>query len=922
MVPAEAIFEFDARCPGCGEVLILEDDEDEFTGDESGVEFDFRERPTLIDEDVGDFRDGLPPSELKGSAEVEGDASFTGHSSPFQGIGMNDQAGMDILALAASALDPDVDLSEHQFGGVREVPEVRLGESGEILPPTDSDRLRRVRTGSGRLPKSSNRLQRQPKSSSRLQRQPKSSDRLQRQPKSSDRLQRQSDSGRLLSESESSRQTRVGSGALSRQGAEAGSHARSDSGPLRPLNDSTTLRREVEELKQSLAEDALRTTSSSEPTSAEDALLAAAELYRPSQRLSFDELPPESDESALLPSPEEESLVSPAAPTQEAQAPPGETAEMFRPRESVALLRGEPPTAPPLPSWEGGDTQQVGELAKSDPSGEALLPPLVEFEDSLAESEDRPPMGLESDPAAQPLPETLDESGIPLPEPEADLDELADLVELPARGSSGRMSRVYDASQVVGADGQVTLPPDPGMRPLKPQALSSGLAETIPPDDGFLEIGAQIPSPSGSHLIVPGEGGWGPETEKRISQLFQDAEWLALLDDTLTEVEGEGDMDEDGRHVIRLSQTTAAETAENPERMREAQSTLERDGAAALEALLLGSTSSDSRVAARFPKDALQPPTTQFSRGDVDATKTFKSETEEAEGSSTQSFHTEASPEVEPAKPKQKKEGAPDTQVWKNSAPTTSQNGERPRSSTRLRALSPSEIRPRMVVERFHRSQLDPGLVCVSDVEAPESDLFRQLYEQVFHGAYREEDRDRGRVILVTSARPAEGKTIVASNLAVVGARVPGEGAVLVNADPRGRGILPAFGQRTPTEGLLEALSTDRDPTRFVVRLRLKELDVIPLGLRGSNAAELIASDSMRDFIENLRRVYPRQSILIDGSSVLGAADPLALARMVDKVLLVVRARKTSKADVEQAIRLIGKSRLAGIVLNDAAEAA
>jgi len=372
--------------------------------------------------------------------------------------------------------------------------------------------------------------------------------------------------------------------------------------------------------------------------------------------------------------------------------------------------------------------------------------------------------------------------------------------------------------------------------------------------------------------------------------------------------------------VIRLSQTTAAETVQDPERMREAQSTLERDGAAALEALLLGSTSSsDSRAAQRFPKDALQPPTTQFTRGDVGATQTLKPEAEESPGSSTQSLEGE---KPTSAKEGAKKEGAPDTQVWSNSDPdaSTSSNPERPRSSTRLRAQSPSEIRPRMVVERFHRSQLDPGLVCVSDVEAPESDLFRQLYEQVFHGAHRE--RDRGRVILVTSARRAEGKTVVASNLAVVGARVPGEGAVLVNADPRGRGILPAFGQRTPTEGLLEALSTDRDPTRFVVRLRLKELDVIPLGLRGSNAAELIASDSMRDFIDNLRRVYPRQSILIDGSSVLGAADPLALARMVDKVLLVVRARKTSKADVEQAIRLIGKSRLAGIVLNDATEAA
>lgn len=889
MVPAEAIFEFDARCPGCGEVLILEDDEEEFTGDESGIEFDFRERPTLIDEDEsGDYREGLDDTF---EARRDSDTVFSGHSSPFQGLGMNDQAGMDILALAASALDPDVDLSEHQFGGVREVPEVRLGESGEVLAPTDSDRLRRMRTSSGRLLK----------------------------PKSSSRLRRQTGSGRYL-ESDSGRLSRTDSGSLPRQPA---------SEPLRPLNDSSALRREVEELKQSLAEDELRRTGVVELPSSEDALLAAAELYRPSQRLSFDELPPESEESALIPGVEDEALVAPPEPGAEAltSVPPGETAEMFRPRESVALLRGEAPSEPPLPSWEGGDTQQVGELAKSDPSAEALLPPLVELEGLTAS--DEAPIGLESDPKGAPLPDPIadqapsgiDVSDIEPHHPDADLDELAALVQLPERGSSGRMSRVYDASQVVGADGQVTLPPDSRRHtPLKPEALSSGLAETIPPSDE-----GEIPPPSGSHLILAGDEGWGPETEERISQLFQDAEWLALLDDTLTEVE-DGEEDEDGRRVIRLSQTTAAETVEDPARMREAQSTLERDGAAALEALLLGSTSSDSRAAQRFPKDVLQPPTTQFSRGDVDATKTFKSEEEQVTRTSTQTFgRDEPETVVADAKKPSKKTAPPDTQAWVNSQPRPAPtSGERKRSSSRLRALSATDIRPRMVVERFHRSQLDPGLVCVSDVEAPESDLFRQLYEQVFHGGYSddERERERGRVILVTSARPAEGKTIVASNLAVVGARVPGEGAVLVNADPRGRGILPAFGQRTPAEGLLEALSTDRDPTRFVVRLRLKELDVIPLGLRGSNAAELIASDSMRTFIENLRRVYPRQSILIDGSSVLGAADPLALARMVDKVLLVVRARKTSKADVEQAVRLIGKSRLAGIVLNDATEAA
>jgi Mrp family chromosome partitioning ATPase len=142
---------------------------------------------------------------------------------------------------------------------------------------------------------------------------------------------------------------------------------------------------------------------------------------------------------------------------------------------------------------------------------------------------------------------------------------------------------------------------------------------------------------------------------------------------------------------------------------------------------------------------------------------------------------------------------------------------------------------------------------------------------------------------------------------------------VLVDADPRGKGILAAFGERSPMEGLLEALETGAEPHKYVVQFPLGEMDVVPLGIRGSNAAELIASDHMGDFVRGLRTAYGDWAIIIDGSSVLkSGADPLTLAQLVDGVVLVVRAGQANEEEVSRVTEMIGRDRLLGVVLNDA----
>lgn len=625
----------------------------------------------------------------------------------------------------------------------------------------------------------------------------------------------------------------------------------------------------------------------------------------------------------------------------------------------------------PLPRWDGGDTQQIRELAQSDPRGEdapTAIPELdePEFDESNVLVDDAD-VDLGDD-------ELLIDSDLVGVREEPSSDSELNIPSVEVDETEGRASRSYDSRPLALDSGVVPLGdpalaaefqlaqtalelPEGGDAPASPQtALSppqdeqpSGLSFGIEPDE-HENAAAPASGPEG-----PDESGTDPMSETRASGLtdelpapaapdtsgqvsaragardthpafsasdvsedFLDEEpaydtarlfpaevdWLALLDENLTE----DDEDEGAqRRILHLSDT-AATKLRGPSAFEEIQEALETGGTAGLERLLLGGGPSDSRVAQRFespdeatrsfpngPADALPGPTEPFSREEA-----ARQGPPPPRGESTRSWPSGA--------------GA---QEGSATGPINSPGTPRRSSSSRMRTLQPprssDRFQRRRTVEQFQRGDLDAGLVCARDVSSQEADHFRRLYQRVFRST-----PTPPRMVLVTSARAGEGKTTVASNLAIVGARIPGQGSLLIDADSRGRGVMRAFGQHSTSEGLLEALAGGHDPERYVVRFNMKELDVVPLGLRGSESIELIASDAMRTFLDKTRALYPRETILIDSSPLLESADPQALVRLVDAVVLVVRAGVTPREDVRRAIDQIGRDRLAGVVLNDA----
>jgi succinoglycan biosynthesis transport protein ExoP len=169
------------------------------------------------------------------------------------------------------------------------------------------------------------------------------------------------------------------------------------------------------------------------------------------------------------------------------------------------------------------------------------------------------------------------------------------------------------------------------------------------------------------------------------------------------------------------------------------------------------------------------------------------------------------------------------------------------------------------------------------------------------------------KVILITSALPAEGKSTTAMLLAASSA-TSGHRTVLVDCDLRQHAISEVFGKNEP--GLSELLRGTAELADVTSKDPATNTDLIPAGSIVPNPADLLMSPRMRDLIAQLRDRY--DYVVMDASPLLPVIDALALATMVDKILMIVEWNHTPRAIVSEAFKVLRPEapRIAGIVLN------
>ena len=168
--------------------------------------------------------------------------------------------------------------------------------------------------------------------------------------------------------------------------------------------------------------------------------------------------------------------------------------------------------------------------------------------------------------------------------------------------------------------------------------------------------------------------------------------------------------------------------------------------------------------------------------------------------------------------------------------------------------------------------------------------------------------------LAVTSPSAGEGKSLIASNLAVAFAEV-GRRTLLIDADTR-RGDAHRLLGRERTPGLIDYLK-DRSADDIIQSTDHANLDFIGSGSRGLSTPELLASPRMAYFFGTLKRSY--DVIIVDTPPLASGGDPLILGSLTGNVAIVIRTGTTEKqltlGKLDQLSRL--PMRVLGAILND-----
>ena len=234
--------------------------------------------------------------------------------------------------------------------------------------------------------------------------------------------------------------------------------------------------------------------------------------------------------------------------------------------------------------------------------------------------------------------------------------------------------------------------------------------------------------------------------------------------------------------------------------------------------------------------------------------------------------------------------------------------------SPRLRHNESGWISPPYINSRHVK--LDGKVVaenrCVGALARPcEIDSYKVLRTQVSQLTKKEGKN----TIMVTSARPGEGKTLTAINLALSFAMEFDQTVLLVDCDLKQQSIHKILGIES-RQGLADYLVNGTDLSQLIMWPGIEKFTFLSGGRPLSDSSELLGSPRMKELVSEMKDRYTERYIIFDVPPVLTVADALAFAPLVDGILVVVEAGKTSIEDVNKAISLLPQEKILGLVLN------
>ena len=210
------------------------------------------------------------------------------------------------------------------------------------------------------------------------------------------------------------------------------------------------------------------------------------------------------------------------------------------------------------------------------------------------------------------------------------------------------------------------------------------------------------------------------------------------------------------------------------------------------------------------------------------------------------------------------------------------------------------------------------GMVTPDGERSQMAEEFRHIKRPLLLNAFGEGamPKPNRNLLMVTSARPHEGKTFTAINLALSIALERDRTVLLVDADVA-RPSVARMLDFPGTAGLVDYLA---DPGRrladLLLHTSLPKLRILPAGRRHSHSTELLASEAMQQLAQELADRYSDRVVVFDSPPLLATTEAAVLAGLMGQVVMVVEAGKTKRDEVKEALALLKPDQFVGVVLN------
>lgn len=172
----------------------------------------------------------------------------------------------------------------------------------------------------------------------------------------------------------------------------------------------------------------------------------------------------------------------------------------------------------------------------------------------------------------------------------------------------------------------------------------------------------------------------------------------------------------------------------------------------------------------------------------------------------------------------------------------------------------------------------------------------------------------KNKKILVTSALPQEGKSSIATNLALAFSQV--EKVLLVDCDLRRPSLAKYLGVKGDSAGMGELLQGSLDKVSKAIHHVAPNVDLMPIGKELPSPGQVLTSSRFRELLDEVAEGYDR--VIIDSAPCQTVSDSLLLAKHVDGIVFVVRYDSSPTKLVQTTLKRLAKSQapILGLVLN------